>query len=51
MKIKQILDYIDDSELDFLSAQIEVNHQVKKLTGVIMFKLLLFSNIRTNTLC
>ena len=33
MKFKDILSYISDEELDFLSAETGVNHQVKKLKG------------------
>ena len=43
MKFKDILSYISDEELDFLSAETGVNHQVKKLNGSIIFKLILYS--------
>jgi hypothetical protein len=43
MKFKDILGYISDEELDFLSAETGVNHQVKKLNGSIIFKLILYS--------
>jgi hypothetical protein len=43
MKFKDILSYVSDEELDFLSAETKVNHQVKKLEGSIIFKLILFS--------
>jgi hypothetical protein len=43
MKFKDILGYISDEELDFLSAETKVNHQVKKLNGSVMFKLILYS--------
>jgi hypothetical protein len=43
MKFKDILGYISDEELDFLSAETKVNHQVKKLNGSMVFKLILFS--------
>lgn len=43
MKFKDILSYISDEELDFLSAETKVNHRVKKLDGAIIFKLILFS--------
>jgi hypothetical protein len=43
MKFKDILGYISDEELDFLSAETGVNHQVKKLSGSIIFKLILYS--------
>lgn len=43
MKFKDVLGYISDEELDFLSAETKVNHQVKKLNGSMVFKLILFS--------
>jgi hypothetical protein len=43
MKFKDILGYISEEELDFLSAETGVNHQVKKLNGSIIFKLILYS--------
>jgi hypothetical protein len=43
MKFKDILSYISDEELDFLSAETGVNHQVKKLKGSVIFKLILYS--------
>jgi hypothetical protein len=43
MKFKDILGYVSDEELDFLSAETNVNHQVKKLNGSMVFKLILFS--------
>jgi hypothetical protein len=43
MKFKDILGYISDEELDFLSVETKVNHQVKKLNGSMVFKLILFS--------
>ncbi len=43
MKFTTLLQYITDEDLDFLSAETKVNHQVKKLTGAVMFKLILYS--------
>jgi hypothetical protein len=43
MNFRQLLEYIPDSELEFLSAETKVNHQVKKLNGSVMFKLILYS--------
>ena len=43
MKFKDILGYISDEELDFLSVETKVNYQVKKLNGSMVFKLILFS--------
>jgi hypothetical protein len=48
MKFKDILSYISDEELDFLSAETKVNHQVKKLHGSVVFKLILFSLLEHN---
>jgi len=43
MKFGEILQYVTDEDLDFLSAETNVNHQVKKLSGSIIFKLILYS--------
>lgn len=43
MKFGELLAYISDEDLDFLSAETKVNHQVKKLSGEIIFKLILYS--------
>lgn len=43
MKFEEILNYITEEELSFLSAETKVNHQVKKLNGTLMFKLVLYS--------
>lgn len=43
MKIKELLDFIPKKELEFIAAETKVDHQVKKLDGIIMFQLLLFS--------
>jgi hypothetical protein len=43
MKFKDIIGFISDEELDFLSAETNVNYQVKKLDGALVFKLILFS--------
>lgn len=43
MKFKDIIRYVSDDELDFLSVESNVNHQVKKLDGALVFKLILFS--------
>lgn len=50
MKVEQILSLLPESELDFLSAETNVDHQVKKLKGVIVFKLILFSLLNTTKL-
>ena len=43
MNVEQLLKVIPEEYLDFLSAETKVDHQVKKLTGTVVFKLLLFS--------
>ena len=43
MKFKELINFISDNELAFLEAETKVNHQVKKLDGALVFKLLLFS--------
>ncbi|MGB3948804.1 MAG: hypothetical protein WBM13_12525 [Bacteroidia bacterium] len=48
MNVSSILKLIPESELEFLSAQTKVDHQVKKLTGISMFRLLLFSMLNSN---
>jgi len=54
MKIKtnclQLLEMIPDELLENLERCTEVNHQVKKLTGKIIFKLLLFSLLNSERL-
>jgi hypothetical protein len=48
MKFEQLLAYISDADLEFLSAETKVNHQVKKLTGATIFKLILYSLLENN---
>lgn len=48
MKIEDLLALIPDEDLAFLSAETKVDHQVKKLTGITIFKLILFSMLNTN---
>ena len=52
MKLKEVLGYIPKEELNKLSIEYKVDHQVKKLHGQTMFQLLLFSmlNIKHNSL-
>lgn len=52
MKIEEVLGYIPKEELEKLSLDYKVDHQVKKLHGQTMFQLLLFSmlNIKHNSL-
>ena len=52
MKLEEVLGYIPKEELEKLSLNYHVDHQVKKLHGQTMFQLLLFSmlNTRENSL-
>lgn len=52
MQVSEVLNYIPKSELENLSIEYKVDHQVKKLHGQTMFQLLLFSmlNIKHNSL-
>jgi len=43
MKFRTLLNYISEEELEILSVETKVNHQVKKLKGSIMFKLILYT--------
>ena len=43
MNVEQLLQLIPEGHLDFLSTETEVDYQVKKLSGSIIFKLILFS--------
>ncbi len=45
MRVQDLLQLIPDEELNVLAVETHVDHQVKKLTGVIMFQLILFSMI------
>jgi hypothetical protein len=47
MNVKAILSLIPEKELSFLTADTNVDHQVKKLDGVILFRLILFSMLHT----
>ncbi len=48
MTANEILKLIPDSKLKFLAAETNVDHQVKKLTGATMFRLILFSMLNSN---
>ena len=50
MNAEQILQLIPEAFLEQLSAETKVNHQVKKLTGLTTFKLILFSMLNTQKL-
>jgi hypothetical protein len=45
MRVKELLQLIPEEELNVLAIETQVNHQVKKLSGLIMFQLILFSMI------
>ena len=50
MTVEEILKLIPDKELNFLSVETKVDHQVKKLTGLVVFKLILFSMLNSSKL-
>lgn len=50
MKVEQIIKLLPEKDLEFLSAKTAVDHQVKKLKGIIVFKLILFSMLNTTKL-
>jgi hypothetical protein len=43
MNVEQLLELIPKEHLEFLAAETKVDHQVKKLSGSVIFKLILFS--------
>ena len=45
MRVKELLQLIPEGELNVLAIETQVDHQVKKLSGLIMFQLILFSMI------
>ena len=44
--VDELIKQLPDELLDKLSEKYEVNYQVKKLTGILMFKLLLYMYAR-----
>src|SRR5438552_4178827 len=48
MNASALLNLIPEKELEFLSAETKTDHQVKKLTGPTMFRLILFSMLNSN---
>jgi len=48
MKVSSLLKLITDKELEFLASETRVDYQVSKLTGISMFRLILFSMICGN---
>ena len=47
MKFRELLGYISEEDLSFLSAETNVDHQVKKLKGSILFKLILYTMVES----
>lgn len=50
MKVEQLLKLIPAKKLEFLSSETLVDFQVKKLKGITVFKLILFSMLHSNKL-
>lgn len=50
MKVEQIFKLIPTKTLSFLDLQTNVDYQVKKLSGLVVFKLILFSMLSGNKL-
>jgi hypothetical protein len=50
MKVEQLPNWIPEEKLDFLSVETNVDHQVNKLNGNVIFKFILFSNLHTEKL-
>ncbi|HEY0221221.1 MAG TPA: IS4 family transposase [Lactovum miscens] len=48
MNVEKLIQLIPEQDIDFLSVETNVNHQVKKLHGAVVFKLLLFSMLNSN---
>lgn len=47
MKAQELLNFIPQADLEFFAAETNVNHQVKKLDGIVVFKLILFSLLKS----
>jgi hypothetical protein len=50
MTVEQLIKLIPEKEFNFLSAETKVDHQVKKLYGSTIFKLILFSMLNSSKL-
>jgi len=50
MPVKELINLIPVGLFEFLSVETQVDHQVKKLTGETIFKLILFSMLESNKL-
>lgn len=48
MKVEQLIKLIPQKDLEFLSAETSVDFQVKKLRGITVFKLILFSMLNSS---
>lgn len=48
MKVQKLLQFIPNRELEFLASQTKVDYQVKKLDGISMFRLILYSMVTSN---
>ena len=48
MKVSKLLNIIPKKDLEFLAEETKVDYQVSKLTGISMFRLILFSMICSN---
>jgi hypothetical protein len=47
VNVEELLGMIPEDELEFLAAETKVDHQVKKLKGSLIFKLILYSMLDT----
>jgi hypothetical protein len=50
MHVEKIIKLIPEQEFEFLAVETSVDYQVKKLTGITVFKLILFSMLNTDKL-
>lgn len=50
IRVKDLLNYLPDTLLDALAVETQVDHQVKKLSGKLLFTLLLYSVLTTTRL-
>ncbi|MFM7023520.1 MAG: DUF4372 domain-containing protein [Flavobacteriales bacterium] len=50
MDFEQLIKLLPQENLDFISAETKVDHQVKKLSGLVVFKLILYSMLSSQKL-
>lgn len=50
MNFEQLIKLLPQESLDFISAETKVDHQVKKLSGLVIFKLILYSMLNSQKL-